>query len=344
MVPSIEQLGAIFRYLDQHAFHTTSRLPLVASRQWSPGLEFQAWRRFRQGLSNFQEVAVPKLYWATLNRHQRNLFLALSLGRGPLTPTEACLQPLLDDQGLLEWSIVARFGRYVLRTSPERSQEDFVYLGDDTLFLMEEARRLLSLLQEQSSQRPLRLLDLCCGGGGVGLALPRFLGQLKGIDLNPRAIRIAHNTARAQGVENYHYECTDMAEGLTGTYDLIFGNPPTLSPSLTGRDVFYATGTEERFYQTLRRVDQALAPDGRAVLTFFSEVRAGLDRSWEVVGKIFRERRAVRCLARREYPLAGQSVLRHSVLELGSSDTRSEEYRSLVSRGVRLPGLTWRRS
>lgn len=346
MIPTADELRLAFRYLDSKNFSRTCRLPLVAARQWRIEWEREAYARFRQGLPNLQEVAWPRLYWQAETVDIRRMFEALTLGlRDQEFSRQSAVESLYresDQEAVPAWSLVSRFGRYILRSHPKAEGEDFVYLGDDTFFLMQKSRELLESLQKSKIEF-VRCLDLCCGGGGVGLALPRFEGELRGIDLNGRATAIAQAAASAQGLENYRYQCIDMKAGLTGQYDLIFGNPPTLSPKLTGRDVFFATGSLETFLQTLELVVAALSPSGRAVFTFFSEVESGRDPAWQNIGELLDSRGGFRCQARREYSLGGDRVLRHSYLELGPPELLEKEFVSGAHPGIRLPGLEWRR-
>ena len=337
-VPTVEELREAFRCLDELEFYRTGRLPLVAARQWRPAWEREAWRRFREGLANVHEVAWPRFYLAREESETRRLFLSLTLGReDEVLAKRPELSSLYATGGSPEWTVVHRFGRYVLRSHPDLDGEDWVYFGDDTLFLMERSRALLSRMDA-----PCRCLDLCCGGGGVGLALPGFEGSLLGVDLNSTAVRLAENTALAQNLSNYRYQCCDALQGLEGEFDLIFGNPPTLSPILTGRDVFHATGTDDVLPNLLEKILQALTARGRAVLTFFSEVRDGGDTQWERLGRLLAGRRGFYCYSRREYPLGTGRFLRHSALELQPLGQVEQVFEPLKHRGVQLPAVRQR--
>lgn len=343
MTPGLEELRRAFTFLELAGFQKTGRLPLVAARQWVPEWEVEAWKRFRRGLCNVHEVAFPKMFTKLISRSTWQLFRALTLGRVAATyAAKGDLKALYqggESPGVPRWTLVHRFGRFIVRSHPDGSGDDWVYFGDDTLFLMERARSML----ERFGEGEVRCLDLCCGGGGVGLALPPFRGQLHGFDLNPVAVELAAATAGAQGLETYSYECCDISQGLRGTFDLIFGNPPTLSPELTGKDVFFATGDETVLFETLESVFLSLTPRGRAVLTFFSEVVDGRDRQWESLAKVLQRRRGVKCRARREYPIGTGRRLRHSVLEIDMASKQDTSFQTLNHQGVTLPGVSWRK-
>lgn len=337
-MPTVEELRKAFRFLDELDFPRTERLPLVAARQWKLSWEKEAWCRFKEGLANLHEVAWPGFYLSREDPMVRRLFLALTLGRTnedlAQRPELACFYAGGAQSGVPRWTLVHRFGRYVLRSHPALSGEDWVYFGDDTLFLMNRSRELLKLLPGSG-----RVLDLCCGGGGVGLGLPGFEGELLGVDLNSVAIELAKRTAGAQDLTNYSYQCCDALEGLEGEFDLIFGNPPTLSPTLTGRDVFHATGSEDVLPDLMERVLVALNPKGRAVFTFFSELSDGRDLQWERLKELLKGRRGCHCYVRREYPLGGGRALRHSALELRPEGEDEQLFESLKSRGIQLPAV-----
>ncbi|MCA9778826.1 MAG: methyltransferase [Candidatus Eremiobacteraeota bacterium] len=337
-VPTVEELREAFCCLDELEFFRTGRLPLVAARQWRPAWEKEAWRRFNEGLANVHEVAWPRFYLSREGSETRRLFLSLTLGREDERVAKRPALSCFFRRGVLpEWTVVHRFGRYVLRSHPDLDGEDWVYFGDDTLFLMERSRALLNRMDA-----PCRCLDLCCGGGGVGLALPEFEGSLLGVDLNSTAVSLAENTALAQNLANYRYQCCDALQGLEGEFDLIFGNPPTLSPVLTGRDVFHATGSDDVLPLLLEKILNALTTTGRAVLTFFSEVRGGRDTQWERLEKLLVGRRGFHCYSRREYPLGTGRFLRHSALELQPLGQDEHVFEPLEYRGIQLPAVKQR--
>lgn len=338
-----ETLGRAFAYLSALEFHRTGRLPLVAARQWKWSWEREAWRRFQAGRSNVSEVAWPKLYWTLEDSSLRALFCALTLGRPEKgwEPPEP-LRFLFTNPGRPLYSLISRFGRFILRSHPEDEGHDFVYFGDDTLYLMERSRDLLKLLLGSGVEQPC-CLDLCCGGGGVGLALPPFEGELLGVDLNSHAIELARTTAQAQNLVNYRYRCMDTSEGLEGRFHLVFGNPPTLSSQLTGSDVFHATGTWTQFEALLDSVLGALHPRGRAVFTLFSQRTEGHDPAFSALEKRLKGERGFLYSVRRVFPLKGGTELCHCALELLPRGEIAAHYIPLKGPAFRLGGLSWRR-
>ena len=340
--PAVEALSEAFAWLGQAGFPDTGRLPLFAARHWSASLERRAFSRFRRGLDNVEEVAAPRWYWRGLAKPTETLFRALTLAKGPV-PTHAALDGLLSADRTPRWRVVCRFGRYVLHSRPETAAEQVIYFGDDTLFLMEGARRLLSGMSP-----PLRFLDLCCGGGGVGLSLPPFQGELVGVDVNGAALELANLAARAQGLGNYGYQQGDAASVLDQRFDLIVGNPPTLPPDLGGQPTLYATGSSSQFLVLLRSLLDALTPRGQALLTIFSTAdgqgKSATDPLRPDLRAALGTRRAYSYTVRRQFPLGGNRWLRHVALEIeAEGGRRGETFRDPASHGMQLPGLAWRR-
>ncbi len=81
----------------------------------------------------------------------------------------------------------------------------------------------------------LRILDLCCGTGCIGLALAYHLpdSTVIGIDINPEAIALAQKNKQVCGLENIQFIESDLYEALPRDiqFDLIVTNPPYLCPS-----------------------------------------------------------------------------------------------------------------
>ena len=339
-LPAVEELSEAFAWLDQAGFPNTGRLPLFAARHWSTSLELRAYSRFRHGLDNVEEVAVPRWYWRGMARQTETLFSALTLGQGPV-PTHPALDGFLSADQTARWRVVCRFGRYMLHSRPETAADEVIYFGDDTLFLMAEARHLLS-----GMSAPVRFLDLCCGGGGVGLSLPSFQGELIGVDINGAALELASLAARAQGLRNYGYQMGDASSVLDQRFDLIVGNPPTLPPDLGGQPTLYATGSSSQFMVLLHSLLDALTPRGQALLTIFStgQGEAGTDPLRSDLRAALGMRRAYSYTVRRQFPLGGNRWLRHVTLRIQAEGERcGETFRDPASHGMQLPGLAWRR-
>lgn len=95
----------------------------------------------------------------------------------------------------------------------------------DTETLVEEALRLAD------GHRGLKLLDLCCGSGCIGIAAAKNLpdAKLTLSDISPEALAVAEKNARTHLAEG-SFE-TELRDARTvrepnAKYDLIFCNPP----------------------------------------------------------------------------------------------------------------------
>ena len=83
------------------------------------------------------------------------------------------------------------------------------------------------------SGEPGAVLDLCCGGGCIGIACAlRFPAcRVDLADISREALDLARENIRLHGLqERVSALQTDLFEGLNGRYDLILANPPYVSP------------------------------------------------------------------------------------------------------------------
>ena len=95
------------------------------------------------------------------------------------------------------------------------------------------AELLENRLEPLLSAQPQHILDLCCGGGCIGLAAALQFSEVEVdlADLSADALQLAAENAQLHGVEQR--VClirSDLFEGLSGRrYDLIISNPPYVS-------------------------------------------------------------------------------------------------------------------
>ena len=83
-------------------------------------------------------------------------------------------------------------------------------------------------LESAAPEASLRVLDLCCGSGciGITLRLERPLARVTLADLSPDALAVARQNAAALDAD-VRFACGDLFEPLTGqSFDLILSNPP----------------------------------------------------------------------------------------------------------------------
>ncbi|MBK8972434.1 MAG: 50S ribosomal protein L3 N(5)-glutamine methyltransferase [Hahellaceae bacterium] len=77
--------------------------------------------------------------------------------------------------------------------------------------------------------QPLRILDLCCGSGCIGIAAAMVFEEAEVVlaDISPEALAIAQRNIHRYGLEDrVTVVQSDVYSGLEGTFDLILTNPP----------------------------------------------------------------------------------------------------------------------
>ena len=81
-----------------------------------------------------------------------------------------------------------------------------------------------------SGPAPKRILDLCCGGGCIGLAVAHYYPEIQVdlVDIDPAALDLARENALALGLSgSANIIESDVFTALAGVkYDLILSNPP----------------------------------------------------------------------------------------------------------------------
>jgi ribosomal protein L3 glutamine methyltransferase len=81
-----------------------------------------------------------------------------------------------------------------------------------------------------SGPPPARILDLCCGGGCIGLAAAHYLPQARVdlVDIDTDALSLARENAAELGLASrVEIICSDLFAAVSGRrYDLILSNPP----------------------------------------------------------------------------------------------------------------------
>jgi release factor glutamine methyltransferase len=82
---------------------------------------------------------------------------------------------------------------------------------------------------------PFRILDLCSGGGcisiGLALLLSKYNIQITGIDINPRATKLAMVNQRLLSIPTttLNFVTNDIANANLNEFDLIISNPPYIN-------------------------------------------------------------------------------------------------------------------
>lgn len=90
-------------------------------------------------------------------------------------------------------------------------------------------RGTLAMLGEVPFERGQKVLDLGCGTGVVGIVAARKCGpeQVFLTDIDPRAVALARENARLNGVSGVHLIVSEGFSNIdTSGFDLILSNPP----------------------------------------------------------------------------------------------------------------------
>jgi len=128
---------------------------------------------------------------------------------------------------------------------------------------------------------PVRLLDMCCGGGCIGLASAYYTPDLHVdlVDLDSKALALADDNALLLGLtERVSTIHSDLFDGLPlRRYDLILSNPPYVNerdlasmPAEYGHEPPQALGSGPDGLaltrKILSRAEQFLSPEGLLIL------------------------------------------------------------------------------
>jgi hypothetical protein len=261
-------LPALREQLIQHGYLPTAGVPAFTSPRLQPFQNRWVERRFQQG--NPLPLAAhshPSRFLAHLPEGARQLYEVLYLHQQGQLQGEAAE---LLEQGLARWQVTCTSRPegdplLVFSSIQGRSPGEFVYLGDDSGLLIEAAWEWLR------GRGRGRALDLCCGCGVVGQALPGGFSEVHGLDANATAIELAQvNLELNQLGHHYQYCVSDLWSRAEGLYDFVVGNPPSLP---VASHLLYAHGGPNPAALTLGCVQgllHHLAIGGRCLLLAFS--------------------------------------------------------------------------
>ena len=88
-----------------------------------------------------------------------------------------------------------------------------------------ETTRLCLTLLEKHAKAGVRMLDVGCGSGILAIA-GALLGvtDAVGVDIDPVAVRVAKENASRNGVNGISFVCGDLADQVSGKFDLVAAN------------------------------------------------------------------------------------------------------------------------
>jgi release factor-specific protein-(glutamine-N5) methyltransferase len=137
------------------------------------------------------------------------------------------------------------------------------------------------LIGELSSSKSLKILDLCCGSGCIGIALLKNVpaSEVEFRDIDPKAVAQTTRNIELNQIEKQraHVQQADLFEGASGEYDLIVANPPYVAFSgEVGPEtafepkhaIFAQNNGFELIDQILLKSKKYLKKDGKLVLEF----------------------------------------------------------------------------
>lgn len=91
----------------------------------------------------------------------------------------------------------------------------------ETEFLVER------VLLDIGSNSNLKILDMCCGSGCIGLSIAKATGlSITLVDISDNAINIAKNNAKLNNIQNISFVVSDLFDKIKDKYDIIVCNPP----------------------------------------------------------------------------------------------------------------------
>ena len=83
-----------------------------------------------------------------------------------------------------------------------------------------------AIIKEHQGRQGLKVLDMCCGSGCIGVAVARHLGASVTLcDISEKALEATKKLAQDNNI-NVKTICTDLFENVVGEYDIIISNPP----------------------------------------------------------------------------------------------------------------------
>jgi release factor glutamine methyltransferase len=103
-------------------------------------------------------------------------------------------------------------------------------VSPDVLIPRPETELIIEAALEQFAGRDdaIAIADACTGSGCLAVALADELPRASVVatDISEVALAVARRNAKRHGVGRIHWVCTDVLDGIDGTFDLIVGNPP----------------------------------------------------------------------------------------------------------------------
>lgn len=102
--------------------------------------------------------------------------------------------------------------------------ENVLIPRQDTEILVEEVINNCN----ENVENTYKILDLCAGGGAIGVSLAKYLKNANVIctDISSKALEIARKNACKNDVKNIEFRYSDMFKQIEEKFDIIVSNPP----------------------------------------------------------------------------------------------------------------------
>lgn len=98
--------------------------------------------------------------------------------------------------------------------------------------------RTIRIIRKKFSE-PVKILDLCCGSGCIGITLSLELGvDVDASDISSDALKVARENC-SNNSASVNFYLSDLFHSLNGKYDVIVSNPPYISYDEEIDDVVY---------------------------------------------------------------------------------------------------------
>lgn len=139
---------------------------------------------------------------------------------------------------------------------------DFI-VRENVLIPRNDTEPMTEMAIKHIGNKDMRVLDLCCGSGCIGLSIAYYCKNAKVVlgDISDGALALTKDNATALGVD-VDIKKTDMFNNLDGAFDLIISNPPyipskvipTLSVQVQHEPLLALDGTEDglKFYRIIK--------------------------------------------------------------------------------------------
>ncbi len=244
-------------------------------------LDYRFLPRWDESLANSRSEIAPAVRLLLLGLPEEHIRLERSLGEGPLDiilrtglayRQGAVVHPRLSIVPFADLLVVT--DRLFRNADPESAEpglstDNCVWRLDRTTLLM--SKRL-------KKGRVKKALELGCGSGVLSLLLAKTAEKITGIDINPRAIKVAVFNARLNGVQSVEFVQGDLYRPVAGQrFDYIFSNPPSAPGLVLAWNREGGISGREMVEAMLKGLEKHLAPGGTFQTTLHFGYRENAD-------------------------------------------------------------------